>query len=106
MSRNAVVALGKAVTHGFTNVEVRINAPGMTRAQVAAEFANPTTPGQFSSPAVSRTIVDVSDGTFVAPRQGVPVVPVPPPPPRPDQQDERAPAPGRAVSTSRLRTCP
>jgi hypothetical protein len=77
--RSAVIARDKAITNGFSKVEVHIEAPGMSRADVAAEFAKPSAPGTYlDGTGTAKVVVHCSGGeVFEPPSQGAPFVPPP-----------------------------
>jgi hypothetical protein len=75
--RNAVEAYRKAVRSKFTRIETHIRAANVSRAEVAAEFARPSAPGQYIDGVhVNRVVVYCRDGVYVAP-SGPGMVPPP-----------------------------
>jgi hypothetical protein len=63
--RSADVARTKAIRDGFGNVEVQLEAEGMTRAEVAAEFTKPNTSGIYlDGTGTSKVVVHCSDGIY------------------------------------------
>jgi hypothetical protein len=84
--RVAGAALTKARTHGFSRVEVSIEAPGRTVAQVREAFAK--NPMKFTdSTGVTRVRVWCDDGVF-EPTSFKPVVPPPHPDLDPEDKDK------------------
>jgi len=78
--RSAEIARSKAIRDGFSNVEVHIEAQGMTRQQVAAAFADPKANGVYlDGTGASKVVVHCSDGAYTPPPQARPATPVPGP---------------------------
>jgi hypothetical protein len=79
--RSAEIARAKAIRDGFSDVEVHIEAQGMTRKQVEAAFADPNAKGVYlDGTGVSKVVVHVSDGPpYTPPPQARPATPMPGP---------------------------
>jgi hypothetical protein len=74
--RSAVVARDKAIRAGFNDVEVRITAPNVTRAELAAEFARPTNPGvYYDGQGVRRIVIHCAGGEVYRPPTPIQVPP-------------------------------
>ncbi len=78
--RSAEIARAKAIRDGFGNVEVQLEAQGMTRQQVAAAFTDPKANGVYlDGTGASKVVVHCSDGVYAPPPQGRPATPLPGP---------------------------